>query len=72
MIDLEQAFYLLSLIEKLAGHPNKYTNIRAAALAQLDEINNPPPSMEEPQADPEPEPEVPPPNPEPETTNRRV
>ena len=57
MIDLERALELLTLVEKLATQP-KYTNIRAQALAELDELNNPQPAMTEPEE-------------EKETTNRR-
>ena len=60
MIDLERALGLLTIVEKLAAQP-KYANIRAQALAELDELNAPPAPMPEPvvvknkKSDPEPE-----------------
>ena len=62
MEGIERALKLFTLIEKLAGYGAKYSNIRTAAFAELDEINSPAAPM------PEPNPE---PKHEPETTNRR-
>ena len=46
-MDMDRVGLLLHVVDKLQGHP-KLANIRAEALAELDEINSPSASMPEP------------------------